>query len=59
MNKYLFTWKQDFPKIPSELMLAQCLEKIQVGFLAYGIVGVKGRVTCMTNEVLPSRHDCV
>ena len=28
-------------------------------YLAYGIVTVKGQVTCTTNAVLSSRHDCV
>ena len=41
-----------FPQLPSEIIFAQCLEKIQLGCLAYGIVTVKGRVTCITNEVV-------
>ena len=48
-----------FPKRPSELMFAQSLEKIQLGCVVYGIVTIKGRVTCITNEVKLSRHDCV
>ena len=35
------------------------LEKIQFGCLPYGIVTVKGQVTCITNEVMSSKHDCV
>jgi len=49
-----------FPKLPSEIIFAQgVLKKIQLGCLAYGIVTVKDRVTCITNEVMSSRHDCV
>ena len=49
-----------FPKLPSELAFGQSvLKKIQLDCLAYGIVTVKGQVTCITNEVLSSRHDCV
>jgi len=50
-----------FPKLPSEIIFAQGVlkKKIQLGCLAYAIVGVKGRVTCITNEVISSWHDCV
>jgi len=50
-----------FPTRPSELMFAQSVlkNKIQLGCLVYGIITVKGRVTCTTNEVLLSRHNCV
>jgi len=48
-----------FPKLPSELMFAQGVLKIQLGCLAYGIVTVKGRVTCITNEDISSRYDSV
>jgi len=32
---------------------------MQILSLAYGIVCTNKRVTCITNEVLTSRHDCV
>jgi len=49
-----------FPKLPSELMFAQSdLKEILLGSLAYGVVTVKGRVTCITNEVISLRHGCV
>ena len=48
-----------FPKLPSEIIFAQCLEKIQLGCLSYGIETFKGRVTCITNEVMSSRHNYV
>ena len=50
-----------FPNRPSELMFAQSVlkNKIQLGCLVYGIITVKGRVTCITNEVLSSRHNYV
>ena len=32
---------------------------MQLGCLPYGILTVKGRVACITNEVISSRHDCV
>jgi len=33
--------------------------RICLSSLVYGIVSLKCRVTCTTNEVLTSRHDCV
>jgi len=50
-----------FPNQPSELMFAQSVlkNKIQLGCLFYGIITVKGRMTCITNEVLSSRHNYV
>jgi len=50
-----------FPNRPSELMFAQSVwkNKIQLGCLVYGIITVKGRVICITNEVLSSRHNYV
>jgi len=50
-----------FPTRPSELMFAQSAlkNKIQLGCPVYGIITVNGRVTCITNEVLSSRHNCV
>ena len=51
---------RQFPKLPSELVFAESvLKKIQLPPLAYGIVTVDKRVTCITNEVITSRHDCV
>jgi len=44
-----------FPKLPSELMFAQSVLKKNT----VGIVTVKGRVACITNEAISSRHDCV
>ena len=38
---------------------SECLEIIHLGCLPYGILTVKDRVTCITNEVISSRHDCV
>jgi len=41
-------------------MFAQSdLKEILLGSLAYGVVTVKGRVTCITNEVISLRHGCV
>ena len=51
---------RQFPKLPSELLIAQTvLKRMRLSSLAYGIVGIKKRVTYITNEVLTSRHDCV
>ena len=48
-----------FSKLPSKIIIAQrVLKNIQLGCLAYGIVTVKGRITCVTNEVIWI-HDCV
>jgi len=48
-----------FPKFPSELMFDQSvLKDINLGCLAYGVVTVKAQVTCVTNEVIKSKHDC-
>ena len=49
-----------FPEPPSELMFAQSvLKNIQLVCLVYGIITIKGQVTCITNEVLSSKHNCV
>ena len=34
-------------------------KKMRSSSLAYGIVCIKNRVTCITNEVLTSKHDSV
>jgi len=57
---FYFIWYKNIPKLPSEIIFAQIVfNKVQLGWLAYAIVTVKGRVTCITNDVTSSRHDCV
>jgi len=47
-------------KLPSGLTFAYCvINKIRLSSLAYGTVSIHKRVTCITNEVLTSRHECV
>jgi len=49
-----------FPKLPSEVVFAEsALSRIRLSSLTYGIVSIDRHVTCITNEVLASRHDCV
>jgi hypothetical protein len=51
---------QQFQRLPSELIFAQCvLQTMRLSVLTYGIVRINKRVTCITNEVLTSKHDCV
>jgi hypothetical protein len=46
-------------KLPSALTFAHgVLNKIQLSSLTYAIISLNERVTCITNEVLTSRHDC-
>jgi len=60
VRNFFFVWSKTIAKIAVRNNIrSECLEKIQVGCLAYGKVTVKGRVTCVTNEVISSRHDCV
>jgi len=39
--------------------LPKVFKKIHLSSLAYGRVKVTDRVTYITNEQIPSRHDCV
>ena len=51
---------RQFRKMPSELIFAQnVLKRKRISSLAFGIVCINKRVTCITNEVLTSRHNCV
>jgi hypothetical protein len=45
-------------KIPSEIF-AQSVLKIQLLSLAYGVVCINKRLTCITNDTLTSKHECV
>jgi len=36
-----------------------CAKTTRLSSLTYGIVRINKRVTCTTNEVLTSKHDCV
>ena len=57
---FYFVWYKKFPKLPSEILFAQIdFNKIQLVCVAYAILTVKGLVTCITNDVTSSRHDCV
>ena len=47
-------------ELPSEIIFAQSvLKRIQFSSLAYGIVIVNKHITCITNEKITSKHDCV
>jgi hypothetical protein len=51
---------RQFQKLPSELIFTQCVLKTMcLSSLTYGIVRINKRVTCITNEVLIYKHDCV
>jgi len=59
-NNFYFCWNKTISKTTMCINVRSgWLEKIQLGSLAYGIVTVRGRVTCITNEVISSRHDSV
>ena len=48
-----------FQRLLSELIFTQCvLQTMRLSVLTYGIVLINKRVTCITNEVLTSKHDC-
>jgi len=40
---------RQFPKLPSELIFAQCAKTLRLSSLVYGTVCIKKRVTSMTN----------
>ena len=47
-------------ELPSELIFAQSiLKRIRLPSLAYGIIIVNRHITCITNETITSKHDCV
>ena len=47
-------------ELPSELIFAySIINRICLSCLTYGVVCINNRVTCDTNEVLNSKHDCV
>jgi hypothetical protein len=47
-------------ELPSELTFAySIINRIRLSCLTYGIVRIKNHVTCISNEVLNSKHDCV
>jgi len=49
-----------FPELPSELVFAEnVLSSTRLASLTYGIVSINWHVTCITNEVLTSRHNCM
>jgi len=49
-----------FPELPSEVVFADSvLSSTRLSSLTYGIVSIDRYVTCITNEVLASRHDCM
>jgi len=49
-----------FPELPSEQVFADSvLSRIRLSSLTYEIVSLYRHVTCITNEVVASRHDCV
>jgi len=51
---------RQFPKLSSGLDFARSgLKRMRLSSLAFGIVCINKCVTCITNEVLMSRHDCV
>jgi len=51
---------RQFPNLPSEQIFAEnVLAKIQLSSLTYGIVNINKHITCITNNVLTSRHDFV
>jgi len=51
---------RQFPNLPSDLIFAESvLAKIQLSFMAYGIVNFNKHVTYISNEVLTLRRDCV
>jgi len=50
---------RQFQRLPSELIFARVLKTMRLSSLTYGIVRINKRVTCITNEVLTSKHDCV
>jgi hypothetical protein len=46
-------------QLPHALVFAlNSLRKLRISSLAYGIVCIKNRITCITNEVLTSKHEC-
>jgi len=49
-----------FPELSSQLVFAgSVLSSVRLSSLTYGIVSIARHVTCITNEVLTSRHDCM
>jgi hypothetical protein len=46
-------------KLPSELIFAQNVFKIQLSSLAYGVVCINKRLTNIANDTLTSRHECI
>ena len=49
-----------FPELPSELVLAESLlSSIRLSSLTCRLVSIDRHVTCITNQVLASSHDCV
>jgi len=52
--------KRIFPELPSELVLAESLlSRIRLSSLTCRLVSIDRHVTCITNQVLASSHDCV
>jgi hypothetical protein len=46
-------------KLPSELIFAKSMLKIQLSSLAYGVVCINKLLTCITNDTLTSKYECV